>query len=58
MNYSTQRDDEFLKEMIEHYGVENIPNPEQYPIRFEFLVKSFEHYKCMQETSDGSTETS
>jgi hypothetical protein len=46
--YSMKRDDATLKEMIEYYGIENIPNPEQYPIRFEFLTRSFEHYKKMQ----------
>lgn len=49
MNYSVKRDDEFIEEFIEYYGIENIPNPDQYPRRFEFLVKSFEHYKRMQE---------
>ena len=48
MNYSIKRDEQMLKEMIEHYGLENIPNPEHYPIRFEFLTRSFEHYKKMQ----------
>ena len=49
MSYSVKRDDEFIEEFIEHYGVENIPDPLQYPRRFEFLVKSYEHYKRMQE---------
>lgn len=49
MNYSVKRDDAFIEEFIEHYGVENIPDPFQYPRRFEFLVKSYEHYKQMQE---------
>lgn len=49
MSYSVKRDDEFIEEFIEHYGVENIPDPFQYPRRFEFLVKSYEHYKRMQE---------
>lgn len=40
-----------LEEMIAHYGEENIPNPEHYPIRFEFLVKSYEHYMKMQHQS-------
>ncbi len=49
MSYSGKRDDAFIEEFIEHYGVENIPDPNQYPRRFEFLVKSYEHYKRMQE---------
>lgn len=48
MEQSPPRDDAFLTELIDHYGIENIPNPEHYPIRFEFLVKSFEHYIKMK----------
>lgn len=48
MNYSVKKDDEFIEEFISYYGVENIPDPMQYPKRFEFLVKSYEHYKRMQ----------
>lgn len=50
MNYSMKRDDETLKEFIEYYKQTNtpIPNPEQYPMQFEFYVKMFEHYKTMQ----------
>lgn len=49
MNYSVKKDDEFIKEFIEYHGEETIPDPSQYPKRFEFLVKSFEHYKRMEE---------
>lgn len=52
MSYSVNRDDNFIEEFIEHYGVENIPDPTHYPRRFEFLVKSYEHYKRMQEISN------
>jgi hypothetical protein len=38
-----------LQEFVDYCGKENIPNPEHYPRRFEFLVKSFQHYKRMQE---------
>ena len=48
MERSIERNDAFITEMLEHYGVENIPNPEHYPIRFEFLVKSFEHHLRMK----------
>jgi len=48
MNYSTNRDEKLFNEMVEHYGIENIPNPEHYPIRFEFLTRSFEHFKKMK----------
>lgn len=47
MDNSLARDDDFIKEMIEYYG--KMPNPQQYPIRFEFLTQSFEHRKKMQE---------
>lgn len=51
-NYSAERNEDFLNEMVEFYGgIENLPNPNHYPIRFEFLTKSFEHYKKMQEVS-------
>jgi hypothetical protein len=48
MNYS-EKEDKFVQEFIDHFGEENIPNPQQYPRRFEFLVKSFQHYKRMQQ---------
>ena len=47
-NYSTNRDEKMLQEMIDYFGIENIPNPDQYPKRFEFLTKSYEHYIRMQ----------
>jgi len=47
---SLKNEDEFLAELLEYCGGEkNIPNPDQYPMRFEFLIKSFQHYKRMQE---------
>lgn len=49
MSYSAKRDDKFIKEFIEYYGEKNIPDPFQYPKRFEFLVKSYEHYKKYEE---------
>lgn len=52
MTYSMKRDEKMLKAMIEHYGIENIPNPEHWPMRFEFMVKSFEHYLRMKEGND------
>ena len=48
MTYSEKIDDALIEEFIEYYGIENIPDPNQYPKRFEFLIKSFEHYKKMQ----------
>jgi hypothetical protein len=51
-----KRDEAMLKEMIEFYGKENIPNPEHYPLRFEFLTKSFEHYNKMQAIPEKSEQ--
>lgn len=48
MDYSVEYSDKFLEEMLEYYGDTKVPNPLQYPKRFEFLVKSFEHYKRMK----------
>ena len=52
MTYSAKNDEEFTEKFIRHYGAENIPDPNQYPKRFEFLVKSFEHYNRMRDLKD------
>jgi hypothetical protein len=49
VSYSDKNDDPLVQEFIDYYGQENIPNPDQYPLRFAFLVKSFQHHKKMQE---------
>jgi hypothetical protein len=49
------RNEDMLKEMIEYFGEKNIPDPEQYPIRFQFLTKSFEHYKRMDKGTNVAT---
>jgi hypothetical protein len=51
-DYSIARDDEILEEMIEYFGADNIPNPLHYPIKFEFLVKTFLHHKRMQKNNE------
>lgn len=51
MNYS-DKNDKLTQEFIEYYGAKNIPNPEQYPKRFKFLVDSFIHYKKMKGLSN------
>lgn len=51
-----KRNKKMLKEMIEHFGAENIPDPRQYPKRFEFLTKSFEFHRQMKERKAKSTE--
>ena len=48
-NYSIVRDENMLQEMIEYFGADNIPNPQHYPLRFEFLTKSYEHHVRMKE---------
>jgi hypothetical protein len=37
--------DQDFNDMIKYFGAENIPNPNQYPRSFEFLVRCFEHQK-------------
>jgi hypothetical protein len=55
MNSSLKnKDDEFVKGFVEYFGESNIPNPEQYPRKFEFLVKSYEHYMRMREVKSRS----
>jgi hypothetical protein len=51
MNYS-DKNDKLTQEFIEYYGAKNIPNPDQYPKRFKFLVDSFIHYKKMKGLSN------
>jgi hypothetical protein len=45
---SEAKTDPELQGMIDLYGIENIPNPEQYPMRFAFLVKSYRYYTMKQ----------
>lgn len=52
VDYSITRDEIFLKEMIEYFGADRIPNPEQYPLKFEFMTKSFEHHKKMKTNNE------
>lgn len=56
MNYSSEYSDEFLHEFINHYGAENIPNPDQYPKRFEFLIKSYEFSRKMKQSRELSAK--
>lgn len=48
-----KKDEKFLQEMIDYYGIQNIPDPKHWPMRFEFLVKSFEHHKKMKPSETG-----
>ena len=43
--------DDQVKEFIEFYGEDKIPNPEQYPIRFKFLLETFKYVKSRQPKS-------
>jgi hypothetical protein len=56
MNFSTNHDDKFVEDFIAYFGIENIPNPNQYPKRFEFLLKSYEHYKKMKDKKNEKTQ--
>ena len=51
MNYSVEND-ALIEEFIEYFGIENIPNPDQYPKRLEFLIKTFKYYKSMEKLKD------
>lgn len=44
--------DDVLNDMIEYFGQENIPNPKHHPKRFDFLVRSYEHYLKMKKTEN------
>lgn len=48
--------DKSIKEFIEFYGEDKIPDPEQYPLRFKFLFESFKHYNKMKETNENRLE--
>lgn len=48
MTYSAKREYQEIEDFIEFFGIENIPNPDQYPKQLEFLIKSFRHYKNME----------
>jgi len=41
-----------LQEFLDYFSDTKIPDPDQYPKRFEFMVKSFQHYKKMKEMND------
>ena len=51
MTYSVEND-ALIEEFIEYFGIENIPNPDQYPKRLEFLIKTFKYYKSMENLND------
>lgn len=51
MNY-LDLDEDLYREFLEYFKGTNIPDPEQYPLRFRFLVRSFLYYKSM-ETENG-----
>lgn len=42
-------DKKTYEEMELFYGKDKIPNPKQWPLRFEFLVKSYLHHLDMKE---------
>jgi hypothetical protein len=43
--------DDLVREFIEWCG-SDIPDPHQYPIRFRFMIRSFEHYKRMEKKDE------
>lgn len=40
-------DDSIVKEFLAYYSETVIPDPEQYPKRFEFMMRAFLHSKKM-----------
>ena len=45
-------DDMTIKEFLEYYSGINIPDPEQYPKIFKFMIDAFLHHKRM--VTDGN----
>jgi hypothetical protein len=45
-------DDDTIKEFLEYYSGTAIPDPEHYPKRFEFMVKTFLHSRKMREANN------
>ena len=46
---SNNVDEQTIKEMFDYFGDTTLPNPEHYPIQFQFLIDSFLHHKKMKE---------
>jgi len=47
-----KRDEKLLEGMIQHFGADKIPNPNQYPKQFKFLTLSYEHYLKMKNSDN------
>lgn len=47
---SNEVDDDTIKEFLEYYREASIPDPDQYPNRFKFMIKSFLHHKKMEKS--------
>jgi hypothetical protein len=45
---SNKVDEETIKEFFDYFGDTALPDPEHYPIRFQFLIDSFVHHKNMK----------
>lgn len=41
-------DSRVIEEFFDYYKNTPLPNPEHYPIQFQFLIDSFLHYKNMK----------
>lgn len=44
---SSQIDDDTIREFLSYYKETTIPDPEQYPKIFKFMVDAFMHHKRM-----------
>lgn len=41
-------DDATIKEFLEYYSGTSIPDPEQYPKRFKFMIEAFLYHKSRE----------
>jgi hypothetical protein len=41
-------DDKTIKEFFDYYKNTPLPDPEHYPMQFQFLIDSFVHHKNMK----------
>lgn len=49
---SNKVDEQTINEFFDYFKDTPLPNPDQYPIQFQFLIDSFVHHKKMKEMSE------
>lgn len=55
---SNNVDEQTIKEMFDYFGDTTLPNPEHYPIQFQFLIDSFLHHKKMKDMKNDHSNVS